>query len=716
MKEYQTSQLRNVCLLGNSSSGKTTLAESMLYNTGETQRQGTIEAKNTISDFKEIEQDHGNSVFSSVMYAEYNDIKINLLDTPGLDDFCNGVISSLHVVDIALMLINAQHGVEVGSIIQDRYCDKSNKPMMFIINQLDHDKSNFKNCLTELQNKHKNKITILQYPVTEGENFNAIIDILAMKMYKFDNNGKTEIMDIPPDEQEKSKELRAKLIEKAAEGDDTLMETFFENENLTEEEIQIGLKETMLSRDSFPILCVSAKKSFGVKRLLDIITNICPSPEEVPSWKTEDGNEIKSDINSPFSAFVFKTSYESHVGEINYFNVVSGELKESMDMLNTSTNTKERIAQLFISNGKERTKVNKLVAGDIGATVKLKNTKTENTLTSSEQFQFPKTKFPNARFRTAIKAQDENNDEKLGTALHQISIEDPTIIVEYSKELKQIIIYGQGEYHLNILKWRLEHVFNIKTDFLTPKIPYRETITKISQGDYRHKKQSGGSGQFGEVHMVIEPYEPDKPDPSIYKIDGKEIKLSIKNKEEIDLPWGGKLIFYNCIVGGAIDSRFLPAILKGIMERMEEGPLTGSYARDIRVAIYDGKMHPVDSNEISFKIAGRQAFKEAFKNATPKILEPIYDVNIYVPDDKMGDVMSDLQSRRAIVQGMTTEDGFEKISAKIPLAELNKYSTTLNSLTNGRATYNMKFAIYNPVPPDVQKKLIDSYESTLKEE
>ncbi len=718
MKVYKTHQIRNLALLGNSSSGKTTLSESILFLTGVINRKGDVSTKNTVSDYYDIEQQNGCSIFSSLMQTEYNDCKINLLDNPGFDDFNNAVYSSLKVADSVLFLINAQNGIEVGTQIQMRYISKFEKPYAIILNQLDHEKANFEQLMENVKSFFGNKAVLMQFPVSTGSGFNAVVDVVKMKMLEYkDENGKATVSDIPASLKDQAEELRNVLIEAAAENDESLMEKFFENGTLEEDEIARGLKLGILNKSLFPILCCSAKKNIGIDRLLEFIVSSMPNPTEVPPFKTKDGQEIKIDSNGPASLFIFKTSTEQHIGEINFFKVITGELTESIDLTNNNTQTKERLSQLLYVNGKTRTKIDKIVAGDLGATVKLKNTKFNHTLTiSNVDWIFEPIVFPEPRYRTAIKAVNESDDEKLGEILNRMHNEDPTILVEYSKELKQIIVSGQGEYHLNILKWHLDNIFKIPTEFLNPKIPYRETITKPAQADYRHKKQTGGAGQFGEVHLVIEPYEEGKPDPTKFKFPGKEINLTIRGKEEYDLPWGGKLVYYNCIVGGSIDSRFMPAILKGIMEKMEEGPLTGSYARDIRVAVYDGKMHPVDSNEISFRLAGRNAFKEAFKNAGPRILEPIYDVEVWVPSEKMGDVMSDLQTRRAIVMGMSSEKGFEIIKAKVPLAEMNKYSTTLNSITSGRAMYFMKFAEYAQVPAEIQEKLLKEYEAQQKEE
>jgi elongation factor G len=719
MKTYETNQLKNIALLGNSGAGKTSLAESMLFVGGVIERKGDTNAKNTVSDYNQIEQENGISIFSSILYTEINNKKINILDNPGLDDFVGGVTSSLTVTDTAIMTINAQNGVEVGTEIQMRHAASRKKPVVFAINQLDHEKANFDKSVESLKERYGGNVTIVQYPVNPGEGFNSIIDLITWKMYTFkDASGKAELSDIPEPEMERAAELRNELIEKAAENDEPLMEIFFEKETLTEDEMRKGIKLGLIQRGLFPVFCTSAKQNMGVSRLLEFISNVVPAPDEMPAWKTLSGKEVKISANGDASLFVFKTSVESHIGEVNFFKVISGNIAEGIDMVNTTTQNKERLSQLYVSAGKNRIKVAKLAAGDLGATVKLKGTKTNHTLASGSlaSEKFVAIDFPEPKFRTAVKTKAEGEEEKLAEALNRMHQEDPTILIEFSKELKQIIVSGQGEYHLNILKWYLENVFKVEIEYIAPKIPYRETITKVAQSSYRHKKQSGGAGQFGEVHMVIEPYVEGAPVPTTYKINGQDMKINVRDTDEQKLPWGGKLVYHNCIVGGVIDARFMPAILKGIMEKIEDGPLTGSYARDIRVSVYDGKMHPVDSNEISFKLAGRNAFREAFKNAGPKIMEPVYDVEVMVPSDRMGDVMSDLTGRRGVVMGMSSESGFEKIKARVPLAEMNKYSTTLSSLTNGRAMYSMKFAEYQQVPMDIQEQLLKAYKEEEDEE
>jgi len=718
MKTFQADQIKNISLLGNSGSGKTTLAEAMLFDGGIIERRGTIEGNNTVSDYRPIEHENGNSIFSTVLYTEFLNHKINIFDTPGLDDFSGGVISSLFASDAAVMTINVQNGVEVGTEIHFRHAEKENKPLIIVINGLDHEKANFEKSLEMLKERLSSNIILIQFPVNEGIGFNSIIDVLKMKMLRYPKEGgKAEIVDIPADQAAKAAELHSALVEKAAESDEALMELFFSNDSLTEDEIKKGIAKGIRTRGLFPVLCLSAKHNIGVDSLLEFIVNEAPSISDMPLQINSKGNEVKPVSLGPASVYVFKSSIEEHIGEIHYFRVYSGKVTENLDVVNSNNGTKERLAQLYVSAGKNRTRVPELHPGDIGAFVKLKNTKTGHTLNvPGNDWKYEGVKFPEPKYRTAIKAQSESDDEKLGEALNKIHLEDPTIVIEYSKELKQIIVHGQGEYHLNIMKWHLDNIYKIHTNYNPPKIPYRETITKSAQADYRHRKQSGGAGQFGEVHMIIEPYEEGSKEATLQKINGKEIKISVRDKEEITLPWGGKLVYVNSIVGGAIDARFLPAILKGIMEKMETGPLTGSYARDIRVYVYDGKMHPVDSNEISFRLAGRNAFSQAFKIAGPKILEPVYDVEIMVPSDRMGDVISDLQGRRGMVLGMASEKRFEVIKAKVPLAEMNKYSTALSSITGGRAMYSMKFAEYAQVPGDVQDSVIKAYSEEEEEE
>ena len=714
MKVYQSHEIKNIALLGSKGSGKTTLVEAMLFECGVIKRRGTVDAQNTVSDYFPVEREYGYSVFSTVFYAEFLGKKLNVIDCPGSDDFVGSAITALNVTDTGVIVIDSQYGVEVGTQNIFRYTETLHKPVIFAMNQLDGEKADYDNTIEQLRESFGNKIVQIQYPISCGASFNAMIDVLKMKMYKWKPEGGTpEVLEIPAEEKEKAADLHQKLIEAAAENDEGLMEKFFDQGILTEDEMREGIRKGLITRSMFPVFCVSALRDMGVRRMMEFLGNVVPFVSEMPKPVTTDGIEVAPDAKGPTSLYFFKTTVEPHIGEVSYFKVMSGTIKEGDDLQNINRGTKERIAQMFCVCGQIRTKIEELVAGDIGATVKLKDVRTGNTLDDKNcEYVFDFVKYPDPKFQRAIKPVNEADAEKLSEILTRMHEEDPTWIIEQSKELKQTIVSGQGEFHLRTLKWRIENNDKIAVEYKEPKIPYRETITKAARADYRHKKQSGGAGQFGEVHLIIEPYYDGMPAPESYRFNNQEYKMNVRDTQVIDLEWGGKLVFVNCIVGGAIDARFLPAILKGLMDRMEQGPLTGSYARDVRVCVYDGKMHPVDSNEISFRLAGRNAFSEAFKNAGPKILEPIYDVEVLVPSDKMGDVMSDLQGRRAIIMGMSSEKGFEKISAKVPLKEMASYSTSLSSITGGRSSFTMKYSSYELVPSDIQEKLLKAYEAS----
>lgn len=718
MKVYKTNEIKNIAILGGSGTGKTTFAEAILFESGLIKRRGTVDAGNTVSDYFPVEKEYEYSVFSTLLSIEWKEKKMNFIDCPGSDDFVGGVISALNVTDMALMLVDASSGVEVGTINQFRYTEKLNAPVLFVINKLDHDKADYENTLANLKETFGNKVVPVQYPVTSGASFNTIIDVLKRKMYKWAPGATApEVLEIPESEQERAEEYYQALLEAAAENDETLMEKYFDQGTLTEEEMREGIQKGMVARDLFPVMCSSAEKNMCVHRIMNFLSVVAPSPDQMEAPVNTDGEEVKPDANGPTSLFFFKTTVEPHIGEVSYFKVMSGKVKEGDDLTNTNRLSRERFGQIHSVAGQIRTKIESLEAGDIGAAVKLKDVRTGNTLNEKgAEHKFDFIKYPEPRYRRAIRPLNESNVEKMSEALTRMREEDPTWLVEVSKELKQTIVSGQGEFHLKTLKWRLENNDKIEVEFIEPKIPYRETITKISRADYRHRKQSGGAGQFGEVHLIVEPYVEGEPVPPIYKFNGQEFKIQSRDVQTIELDWGGKLMFVNSIVGGAIDTRFLPAILKGITARMEQGPLTGSYARDVRVIVYDGKMHPVDSNEISFMLAGRNAFSTAFRNAGPKILEPIYDLVVSVPAEFMGDVMGDLQGRRAMIMGMESESGFEKIIARVPLAELSNYSTSLSSITGGRGSFSMKYATYELVQSDIQEKLLREYEESQKEE
>ena len=718
MKVYQTNEIKNIALLGNDGSGKTTLTESLLFESGIIKRRGRITAKNTVSDYFPVEQEYGYSVFSTVYHVEWNGKKLNIIDCPGSDDFVGAAITALNVTDTAILLLNGQYGPEVGTQNHFRYTEKLGKPVIFLVNQLDNEKCDYDNVLEQLRSIYGSKVVPVQYPLETGPNFHELIDVLLMKKYSWGpEGGAPTIEEIPDSEREKALEMHKALVEAAAENDETLMEKFFESESLTEDEMREGIRKGLIARGMFPVFCVCGGKDMGVRRLMEFLGNVVPFVSEMPKVQNTEGKEVAPDSNGPESLYFFKTSVEPHIGEVSYFKVMSGKVHEGDDLLNADRGSKERIAQIYVVAGGNRVKVEELQAGDIGAAVKLKDVKTGNTLNGKDcDYKFNFIKYPNSKYTRAIKPVNEADVEKMMSILNRMREEDPTWVIEQSKELKQTLVHGQGEFHLRTLKWRLENNEKLQVKYEEPKIPYRETITKAARADYRHKKQSGGAGQFGEVHLIVEPYKEGMPVPETYKFNGQEFKITVRGTEEIPLEWGGKLVFVNSIVGGSIDARFLPAIMKGIMSRMEQGPLTGSYARDVRVIVYDGKMHPVDSNEISFMLAGRNAFSEAFKNAGPKILEPIYDVEVFVPSDRMGDVMGDLQGRRAMIMGMSSEKGFEKLVAKVPLKEMSSYSTALSSLTGGRASFIMKFSSYELVPTDVQDKLMKDFEAKQTEE
>lgn len=701
-QDYFAQDIRNVVLLGATKSGKTTLAESMLFEGKVITKRGSVEEKNTVSDFDDLEKLNQRSIYATPVYAEFMNKKINIIDAPGSDDFIGGAVSAFRVCENGVLLINAQQGVEVGTRNLLRYADAYNVPLVLAVNQLDGEKADWDATYASIKETFGNKMISIQFPINPGPQFDGFVDVLTMKYYRFkDANGTREDLEIPEEYKERAEEARQELIEKAAEFDDTLMEKFFEVGALTEDEIRSGLAIGIRERKVFPLLCVSAKKDIGVKRLLEFTKNVAGAP--------------RVNQEGPGGLFIYKNNAEPHLGEVSYFKVLSGDITAGLDYENPVTGDKERLSAIYAVAGTKKEPVQVLHAGDFGCVVKLKNSKSNTTLSAiGSGLVFDKIKFPAPKFRCAIKAKVQQDEQKLGDALRKISAQDPTVVVEFSKELRQTILSGNGEQHINIVKWRLNNEFGLEVELFAPKVPYRETITKVASAQYRHKKQSGGAGQFGEVHLLVCPAEGDVR--SKFTIDGKETQLNIKSSEVIDLEWGGKLEFYNCVVGGAIDLGFMPAILKGIKERMVEGPLTGSYARDIRVYVYDGKMHPVDSKEIAFIIAGRNAFKEAFRNAGPKILEPIYNVEVTTPGDYQGAVMSDLQNRRGILGELGTDKGFSVLKARVPLAELYRYSTVLSSLTSGSASFTMEFADYQPVPGDIQNKLLAEYAASEKDD
>ena len=707
--EFDTSHVKNIVLLGHAGCGKTTLAECMLYEAGLVNRKGSVVENNTVGDFHPLEQERGNSIFSKLMHTKWRGYKINILDTPGYDDFVGEVLSALRVADTGVMVINAAMGVEVGADVIWQYTEKFKTPMIFALNKLDHDKSDFDKTVQQAKDHFGNKITVVQYPRQQGAGFHEIIDVLRMTMYKFrDIGGRPEKLEIPEEEKEKAEQLHRELVEAIASSDETLMEKYFDKGELDEDEMRVGLKKAMITHELFPLFSLSAERNMGSGRLMGFIDNVCPSANEMPPQKTKIGDELPCEANGPACVFIYKTISEPHVGDLSFFKVFSGTIKSGLELVNEANGVVEKISQLFLMEGNKRIPVHELAAGDIGATLKLRNTHVNNTLhIKGKNIELNPIEFPSPNMTVAIEPSKKGEEEKLAQALHQLREEDPTIIVEVSQELKQTLLHSQGDMHLAVAKWKIENLHKVQVKFNKPRIAYRETIRKMVEASYRHKKQSGGAGQFGEVYIRIEPYYEGMPEPT---------GITVRGRETIDLTWGGRLVYYNCIVGGAIDNRFIPSVLKGIMEKMHEGPLTGSYVRDVRVCLYDGKMHAVDSNDLSFKIAGMMAFKQAFKQADPQILEPVYHVELLCPDELTGAVMGDLQSRRGIVEGMDTEGHFQMISAKVPLSEMHDFSSSLRSITQGRSKFKMKLDNYSPMSFDLQRKLTDEYNNKTEVE
>ena len=702
MKIYDEKHIKNIALVGAHNSGKTTLAETMLFEAGLLNRRGSIEDKNTVADYHQIEQERETSIYATPLHTEWRNYKINIIDTPGLDDFIGEIASTMRVADSLVAVINAQQGVEVGTEIIWEYINRFNRPTLFVINQIDHPQANFDKSYQSIVDLVGNNAVKIQYPIII-DGAQCIVDVLKMKVYKFKpEGGKPEKLEIPEDQKEMVDYLNNELIEKAAENDEELMELYFDKGTLNEDEMRLGIQKGMLNNELFPVFCVSALNDMGSGRLMGFIDNVSPAAADLKPEQSVEGKEIICKADEPTVLFVFKTFHEPSLGQITFFKVKSGEVKQNDRLMNSRTQEVESLNQLFIMDGKKRHAVEKLTAGDIGATLKLKSTETNDTLHEQGiDITVKPIVFPPARIRKAVSAVNKKDEEKLNEILKKFHSQDPTVIVYYSKELKQVILSCQGELHLATIDWALQNLYGIKAQFDQPKIAYRETIQRAATTSYKHKKQSGGAGQFGEVHLKIEPWYEGISDPEGFNIRGTEIE---------ELPWGGKLVFYNCITGGVIDTRYMGAIMKGILEVMEEGPLTGSYARDIRVMVFDGKMHSVDSNDISFKIAAAHAFKAAFLDAKPKLMEPVHNLEVRVPEELMGNVMTDLQSRRSIIMGMDSDGKHQIIKAKVPLAEMYRYSTSLRSQTQGRATFKTEFASFEPVPQNVQKELIKKEE------
>jgi elongation factor G len=709
MADFDTTHVKNIVLLGHAGSGKTTLAECMLFEAGLINRRGTILERNTTGDCHPLEQERGNTIFSKLMHTTWRGYKINIIDTPGFDDFAGEVISALRVADTGIMLINAAQGVQVGTDIIWEYTEQFRTPTLIAVNKLDDDAADFDKSVRQAREHFGPSVTVVQYPLNPGKDFNAIIDVLKMILYRFPpKGGKPEKLPIPEEEREKAERLHRQLVEAVAVNDETLMEHYLEKGELDEDEMREGLKKSLIRHDIFPVFCVSAAKDMGAGRVMGFIDNVCPSANEMPPQRTRQGGELPCDAHGPACIFVYKTTTEQHVGELSFFKVYSGTVKAGTELVNETTGVSEKLNQLFVVEGNKRMPVTELAAGDIGATLKLKNTHVNNTLhVKGCDYDLNPIVFPSPNMTVAIDPVNKGDEDKLAQALHALREEDPCMVIEVSPELHQTLIRCQGDMQLAVAKWKIENQHKVDVRFSKPRIPYRETIRRPAESNYRHKKQSGGAGQFGEVYIRIEPFFDGMPDPK---------GLNVRSREELPLDWGGKLVYYNCIVGGAIDVRFIPSILKGIMEKMQNGPLTGSYVRDVRVSVYDGKMHPVDSNDLSFRIAGMKAFTQAFAQADPQLLEPIYQVDVLCPEDLTGSILGDLQSRRGIVMGMDTEGQFQKVTAQVPLAELDDYSSSLRSMSQGRARFRMSFGEYLPVPTELQRKLTEEHGRLVNEE
>jgi len=684
LKEYTADKIRNIGLVSHGSVGKTSLAEALLYSAGESNRLGSIDDGTTISDYNQDEISRQISISSSLLNCDWKNHKINIVDTPGYSDFIGEVKGALRVVNTAVVLLNATSGVEVGTEMVYRIIEEYELPRMFFVNRTDKEHANFDNAVEMAQKQFGNSAVVVQFPVHEGEGFDSVVDLIKMKMFTFETNksGKYTEHEIPDDLKSKAKDLKSNLMETIAENDEELLDVFCETGELSEEQFISGLKKQTANCSLFPIVCGSAANNIGIQSLLQFIVDVLPSPLERPKAEgvkpgttDEISREIKQD--EPLSALVFKTVSEPHVGELSFFRVFSGAMKSGIEVANPNKGKTEKIGQIFSMNGKERKEIGILNVGDIGAVVKLKNTHTGDTLCDKgNPIQLLEIKFPDPVIRVAVEPKAKGDEDKISTGLTSLHDEDPAFNVVVDSELKQIIVSGQGELHLDIIVKRLKDKFGVDVELTKPRIPYRETIRGIAEGQYKHKKQSGGRGQYGDVHLRLEPQES-----------------------------GAGFEFVDKIVGGVIPNKFIPAVEKGIKEAIGGGVIAGYPVEDFKATLFFGSYHSVDSSDMAFKIAGLMCFKKVFKEAKPVILEPIYDVEVQVPEDYMGDVMGDISSRRGKIQGMGAEGSFQLIKAKVPLAELYKYSTSLRSMTQGRGIHRRKFSHYEEVPKEIADKI-----------
>jgi elongation factor G len=694
LKDYKTENIRNIATGAHGGAGKTSLVEAMVYGMGETTRLGVIDQGNTVSDYNDDEIERQISISASLLHGEWNQHKINMIDTPGYSDFFGEVVGALCAVDNVLVVVSASGGVEVGTELVWEESEKQKLPRIIVVNKLDKENINFDKLVQSMQDSFGHKVVLAQFPVDTGPNFSAIIDLIRMKLLKFKTDGSGAFTEekIPENLKEKADDLHVKLIESVAESDDTLMEKYFEAGELTEDEFKTGLKKAIGSDEIYPVFCTAATINVGVKRLLDVVVNFLPSPLERPDKIGTDnsGKEISRtcNITEPVSALIYKTASESHVGELSYFRVISGAIKTGDDVLNSTQEHSERIGQLYILNGKNKKSVERIIAGDLGSVVKLKSTHTGDTLCDKGKVvKYPSIAFPEPKIRTAIVPKAKGDEDKISTGLHSLHEADPTFISAYDPELRQTIISGQGELHLTIILKRLKEKYNVDVEEEEPKIPYRETIKGRAEAQGKYKKQSGGRGQYGDCHLRLEP-----------------------------LPRGEKFEFVDAIVGGVIPGKFIPAVEKGVVERMEKGVMAGFPVVDVKVTCFDGSYHAVDSSEMAFKVAGSMGFKKAFMEAKPVLLEPVYNLTIKVPEEYMGDVMGDISGRRGKIIGMDSEGKFQVIRAKVPLAELYKYSTTLRSMTSGRGIHNRTLSGYEEIPTEIAEKIIAQAKKEQEEE
>ncbi len=696
MKEFSPENIRNISLIGHGNSGKTSFAEALLYTTGTTNRLGRVEDSNTISDFQPDEIERKISISTSLLHSEWKGNKINILDTPGYSDFTGEVKCALKVSETGIIFLKAAEGVEVGTEIVWEYTKEYNNAVFFVINKLDNENSDFEKTVNSAKERFGYDVMPIQFPVKEGIGFDSIVDILKMKLLKFttDSRGKYVEVEIPPELKSKAEQLHTQLIEKIAESDENLINKFFENGTLSETEIQAGLKAALKQRKIFPILCSSATHLIGISSILDFITDYCPSPADIGETTVKMANstntvQLKYDPNEQPVLFIFKTLAESHLGELSFFKVYSGTVSSGLDLINQSNSKSERLSQIYLLNGRERKEIGKIMAGDLGAAVKLKDSHTNNTLSSKAlSVVVPEIIFPEPVISMAIVSKSKGDEDKVANGLHTLHAEDQTFIVRVDPELRQTVVSGQGELHLTIIANKLKSRFGVDVELVEPKIPYRETIKGVcKEAEYKHKKQSGGRGQYGHVFLKIEPK-----------------------------PRGEGFEFVDAIVGGVVPGRFVPAVEKGVIEAMEGGVIAGYKVVDVKVTLFDGSAHPVDSDENSFKIAGRMGFKKGFKEAKPIILEPIYEIEVTVPEEYMGDVMGDISSRRGKILGMEAHSHHQVIKALVPLKELYRYSTTLRSMTQGRGIHKQKFAYYEEVPKEIMDKIIADYEKSKTEE